>query len=359
MAHHGRQRSIAGIGPPHALSLKVLRLSRPSLAIQTPLPPTHFGDGSLDIPPAASLAHPRSSDLDNHDDAKQSGAPGEVTPALSSSGFPLTPLLTLPPAFGAAYVGEPFACTLCVNNETLEEEGKRVHGVRIVAELQTPGTQPGQGVTIELSGEDGKVVVGRDEEEEGEDELACGATLQRTLRHDLKDEGPHQLAVTVTYTETMLGEEGAGAAEGGRARTFRKLYQFVAQSLMAVRSKITERKGRVGEGGGRQWLLEAQLENMGEGSVVLERTWLTGKDGISSKGLNERESDDAAIVLKPQDVEQVAFLICGRQDAPDAEEKVGDAEVPRTALAQLHVDWRAAMGEGGSLTTNWLAPRSR
>lgn len=311
---HQRQPSTAP-GGTHAISLKVLRLSKPSLATQTALPHTQFGNG-LDITPEASLAYPG---------------------ADAASSFPLTPLLTLPPAFGAAYVGETFSCTLCANNEVGEGEGRSVSAVRIVADLQTPSNQ--DGVTLELA----------NAEDEGDElgEVKAGDTLQRTLKHELKEEGMHVLAVTVTYTETLHSEEGGAA--GGRARTFRKLYQFSAQQLIAVRSKVTERKRREKDGL-RQWILEAQLENVGETSVVLEKVWLNERDGIAGISLNGDEERDAT-VLKPQDVEQVMSVL--REKEPNE-----DAGV-RVPLAQLNIDWRSALGERGSLTTGWLASRVR
>ena len=310
---HQRNLSTAA-GGTHAVSLKVLRLSRPSLATQTPLPNTNFGN-ELDISPIASLAYP-SADV--------------------GSTFPLTPLLTLPPAFGAAYVGETFTCTLCANNEVQEGEKRSVSGVRVVAELQTPSNQTG--ITLEL--------VSAEDEESGGD-IEPGATLQRTLKHELKEEGQHVLAVTATYTETLHGSDGG--ASGGRARTFRKLYQFVAQQLIAVRSKVTERKRREKDGL-RQWILEAQLENVGETSVVLERLWLQERESISSTALNG-DGEKNAIVLKPQDVEQVMFAL--RET-----ERMEDMSI-RVPLAQLNIDWRSALGERGSLTTGWLASRGR
>lgn len=311
---HQRQPSTAP-GGTHAISLKVLRLSKPSLATQTPLLHTSFGNG-LDISPEASSAYPG---------------------ADTKSTFPLTPLLTLPPAFGAAYVGETFACTLCANNEVQPGEARSVSAVRISADLQTPSNQ--DGVTLELfNAEDGEDELG---------EVKAGSTLQRTLKHELKEEGQHVLAVTVTYTETSHSEDGtAGSA---KARTFRKLYQFSAQQLIAVRSKVTERQRREKDGL-RQWILEAQLENVGETSVVLQKLWLNKREGIASTALNGDEERDA-IVLKPQDVEQVMFVL-------REEEQTDDVSV-RVPLAQLNIDWRSALGERGSLTTGWLASRGR
>ncbi|KAK3673743.1 hypothetical protein LTR78_006296 [Recurvomyces mirabilis] len=323
--------SVPGGGLPHALIMKVLRLARPSLATQTPLPHTNFGNG-LDLPPVASLAYP--------------------SPDADSTSFPLTTLLTLPSAFGAAYVGETFTCTLCANDVREEDEaagrGKRsISAVKFAAELQTPSEPSGK--ALQLSSAERT-------DETNSDDLPPGSTVQRTLRHELKEEGPHVLAVTVTYTETSHDREGG--ASGGRVRSFRKVYQFVAQQLIAVRSKITERSSKRTEkdSGSRQWVLEAQLENVGEAAaVVLEKVWLDGRKGLRSKDLGGSEGE--VVVLKPGDVEQVMFLLDQKLEEGEAEAEVfvsGNQE-----LARLNVDWRGPVGERGSLTTGWLASRGR
>ena len=309
MAHQQSQSSNAS-GGPHAVSLKVLRLSRPSCGTQTPLPRTHFGNG-LDISENASLAYPS---------------------ADQQSTFALTPLLTLPASFGAAYVGETFACTLCANDEVRESGNRSVSGVRIVAELQTPSNPAG--IELELGLAD-------DVEDES-------GTMQRTLKHELEEEGPHVLAVTVSYTETSRSSEGG--ASGGRARSFRKLYQFVSQQLIAVRSKITETKRR-GVEAGTQWVLEAQLENVGDAAAVLERIWLQERVGIRCKAVDGK-TETVALVLKPQDVEQIMYVL-------DELEVGEETEAGRVPLAQMNIDWRSAMGERGHLTTGWLASRGR
>ncbi|CAK1362918.1 putative trafficking protein particle complex subunit 13 [Cercospora beticola] len=320
---HARGRS-GTVSGPHSLSLKVLRLSRPTLAAQTPLPHTSFGNG-LDIPPNASLAYPS---------------------ADENSTFPLTTALTLPSAFGAAYVGETFTCTLCVNNELPAGDGagrKTVSGIKILAELQTPTQPTGIALELESGDKDGKASA------EEEEHIEPGTTLQRTLRHELKDEGQYVLAVTISYTETLHTPDGA-AASGGRTRTFRKLYQFVSQQLLAVRSKVTERKIREKDAP-RQWVLEAQLENIGESSIVLEKIWLKESEGVSGKAMNGEEEGKEAVVLKPQDVEQVMFLVTEKDKSEDLGSKV--------PLGLLNIDWRNAMGEPGSLTTGWLSSRGR
>jgi hypothetical protein len=208
----------------------VRSLSRPSLAYQYPLPRST----DLGISPKASLSYP-SDDVDDQ--------------------FIISPVLNLPEAFGSAYVGENFSCTLCANNELEETDYTRsISGVRIAADMQTPSTPAG--VALDLAGPEG------DEEQASP---SPGESLQKILRFELKEEGTHILAVTVTYTETQLAGEGKAAS--GRVRSFRKLYQFVAQQLLSVRTKTGDLPSRVGLS---RYALEAQLENMGESAVSLE-----------------------------------------------------------------------------------------
>jgi hypothetical protein len=149
------------------------------------------------------------------------------------------------------------------------------------------------------------------------------------------------------------------AAGAARTRTFRKLYQFVSQPLIAVRSKVTERRSKKTPDASeapRSWILEAQLENIGEAAVVINRVHLKEKEGITSVAVGnnwEAEHGEEAIVLKPDDVQQVMFLV-------SEEAQPADNEIPaRTVLAQLTVEWQSVMGEKGKLTTGWLAGKPR
>jgi trafficking protein particle complex subunit 13 len=234
-----------GLKAPHTVSLKVLRcgvrlgnticltnscrLTRPSLAQQYPLPSTAPDTEAL-FRHEASLAYP--------------------LPNPTTTDFILTPLLTLPESFQSAYVGEVFSCTLCANNELPKDDTTRsISGVRIGAEIISPSNP--SGVTLELD----------DSGKENASRFGAGNSLQRILRLSLQEEGDHTLAVTVTYTETTVSAEGKAA--GGKVRTFRKLYQFIAANLISVRTKSCDLDGTI-------HALEAQLENMGDYGVVLE-----------------------------------------------------------------------------------------
>lgn len=224
-------------------------------------------------------------------------------------------MLNLPEAFGSAYVGETFSCTLCANNELLPLENTRsVSGVRIQGDMQTPSNPTGS--PLDLAGVDGEL--------DGAVSPGPGESLQRILRFELKEEGNHVLAVTVTYTETALGE---GKASGGRVRTFRKLYQFVAQQLLSVRTKAGELRKKDGM---PRYLLEAQLENMGEAAVclevrqptfffvyknfstcVLDRLYQTRTRSLQLHGGSYR-------LYQPLDLACTSFAHCGRDsDLPD------------------------------------------
>lgn len=215
--------------------------------------------------------------------------------------------------------------------------------MEISAELQTPGGA----IPLELTGQETTP--------ETEEDLESGETVQRIVRHDLREDGQHVLAVTVTYTEIRPGKEDTPQ------RTFRKLYQFVAQPAVGVRTKISELKRSAP--GTRKFILEAQLENLTEATVVLDTVSLNLAKALGSKSLNwdaewAKEKNlkmegSAKPVLATQDVMQVAFVL-DQLDGETLEEQRG-----RVLLAQVHIDWRGPMGEKGELTTGWLGCKAR
>ena len=256
--------------------------------------------------------------------------------------------LTLPPAFGFAYVGENFSCTLCANNELPDGTGRVITSAKIVAEMQTPS----QVVQLPLSLDDGEVV---------ENGLKPGESVQRIVRFDLREEGNHVLAVTVSYSET--------AASSGRVRSFRKLYQFNAQRCLSVRTEASELtpvniKSRTANLA--RYALEAQLENMADSPIVLQDLTLEAKSPFRSKSLNwdiphpDLKYSDLPI-LAPHEVTQVAFLV--EEDHSDGQ----DADIiqkeltkdGRIILGQLRIQWRGAMGDPGILSTGWLTSGRR
>ncbi|KAI9697032.1 MAG: hypothetical protein M1836_004993 [Candelina mexicana] len=318
------------------LSLKVLRLSRPSLSYQTCLPhPTP--NNSLHISPKAGLSYPG----DNQDDQ-----------------FILSPLLTLPPSFGSAYVGETFSCTLSANNELpTSSSSRKINSINISAEMQTPS----QTVPLDLIAHPSTSPA----------PLAPGESVQRIVRFDLKEEGRHILAVRVNFSETLMVEgngEGGTAASGGRTRTFRKLYQFEAGSCLNVRTKVTD----ISKVKGTQPIhvaLEAQLEHVGESAIVLESVTMSPNPPFTSTSLNSHynltdsppssSKQDRLQTLHPRDIMQVAFLLTQQTPNADGNEAMRKdiAKEKVVVLGHLNISWRSAMGDKGVLTTGLLTLR--
>ncbi|KAL2073191.1 hypothetical protein VTL71DRAFT_10515 [Oculimacula yallundae] len=366
MSHQRGASTVDSIKEPHSVSLKVLRLSRPSLSIQHPLPtpspsPSPTPSQSHSNPhPSASLAYP----------------------STTTDPFILSPLLTLPPAFGSAYVGETFSCTLCANNEILpgsSAAAKVITNVRIEAEMKIPSSGvplslvlgPESSPTDEIENSKEKSESETDPEKDTDKDqdgvdLAPGKSLQKIVNFDLKEEGSHVLAVTVTYSETT--------PTSGRIRTFRKLYQFVCKGCMVVRTKTgalpssssatrsgdkekDQEKEKVKVKESRRWALEAQLENCGEEIITLDMVVLETTEGFKSQGLNwevvGHGEEMERPVLMPGDVQQVCFLV---------EEVIGDEDVPepvdgRLVFGILSLGWRGAMGNRGFLSTGPLGAR--
>lgn len=262
--------------------------------------------------------------------------------------FLFSPLLQLPPAFGSAYVGETFSCTLSANNELPEETDRRVASVHIGVEMQAPT----QTVPLESTPED----------EKSQTSLGTGESLQKIILFDLKEEGNHVLAVSVQYTETTSDHEEETAT---KPRTFRKLYQFVAAPCLSVRTKVSDFPLHGVQSDKRPYTkplsfaLEAQLENMADRPITLEKVTLSPKPSFAATSFNWDTSwpgtdNMSCPFLLPRDVTQAAFLI--KQKPVSKVEMTKDG---RAVLGQLMIQWRTQMGDPGFLTTGWLTTRKR
>ena len=263
--------------------------------------------------------------------------------------------LTLPPSFGSAYVGETFSCTLCANNELETDADKIITSIKMVAEMQAPSVK----VPLEL------IPL---EEDSTPLKFESGDSLQKIVRYELREEGNHILAVSVSYSETILSSEKSAAS--GRARTFRKLYQFAAQPCLSVRTKVsnvlTENigGGKFGIEKGEHFALEAQLENLADGTITLEKVTFSPKPFFSSTSLNwdvirpGLESVQGPI-LCPRDITQVAFLMTPTEKPLGSRPAREVTKDGRIIMGQLHIHWRTAMGDHGYLSTGWLMTRRR
>ena len=208
-------------------------------------------------------------------------------------------------------------------------------------------------------------------------ELAPAQSVQGIINYHLREDGPHVLSVTVSYTSST--------PTSGRVRSFRKLYQFVATPALVVRTKIgavrgapkqgagiksrdsmgvevkmapgNEQKSRTKKGEG--WALEAQLENVGEDGVVLESVNFVTDEWCKATSLSDvwshqhpREEQEAAVqekqVLSRGGVHQACFFV---------ERVKGKEQDGKLAMGVLNIKWRGPMGNVGELSTGWLGLR--
>lgn len=260
--------------------------------------------------------------------------------------------LTFPPGFGSAYVGETFSCTLCANHELSADAERIITSVQIAAEMQAPsGTVP-----LDLTPYD---------DETTKNQTERGESLQKIINFDLREEGNYILAVNLSYTETTMSK--GRPASSGRVRTFRKLYKFLTQTCIRVRTKVSDFPPTIVDGTAHtynitRFALEAQLENMAEGSVTLEHIQFDPKQPFRSTSLNwdleNSDTMDAEMpVVAPRDVVQVAFLIEYQTDDSDGTQL--ETRDGRIVLGHLSMQWRTAFGDQGFLDTGWLMTKGR
>lgn len=241
-------------------------------------------------------------------------------------------------SFGSAYVGETFSCTLCANNDLPVDAAKHIRDVRIEAEMKTPGMGAVQRLELGPSGNP-------------EADLEAGGTLQRLVSFDLKEEGNHVLAVTVSYYEA--------SETSGRTRTFRKLYQFICKASLIVRTKVGALEANAGSS--RRWVLEAQLENCSDDVVQLEKVVLDLEAGLRYRDCNWEASRSAKPVLHSGEVEQVCFMVedggSGSGDGAEPDDGVEVTPDGRIIFGSLGIGWRGQMGNRGFLSTGKLGTR--
>lgn len=253
--------------------------------------------------------------------------------------FLLSPIVNLPVSFGSAYVGETFSCTLCANNDLPSDAGKSIRDVRIDAEMKTPAVVRAQKLELAGGAEGGPV------------DLDSGETLQAVVSFDLKEEGNHVLAVTVSYYEA--------SETSGRTRTFRKLYQFICKPSLIVRTKVSPLSPSGGSSKNEKktdknrWVLEAQLENCSEEVMQLEKVAMECEGELTYWDCNWEASRTAKPVLHAGEVEQLCFVV----EETDEGGGIKTTRDGRIIFGVLGIGWRGQMGNRGFLSTGKLGTK--
>jgi hypothetical protein len=107
-----------------------------------------------------------------------------------------------------------------------------------------------------------------------------------------------------------------------------------------------------------RFILEAQLENLADGVISLEKVVFEPREPFQSRSLNWDLQHLDHPMMAHREINQVAFLLeeSGESGTPSKKEFTRDG---RTILGVLTIRWRSEMGQAGVLSTGWLTTRKR
>ncbi|KZT26322.1 DUF974-domain-containing protein [Neolentinus lepideus HHB14362 ss-1] len=321
-------------GSSHPLSLKVMRISRPTVA--SAWEPFFSSSPSFSSRSTASI-------MSLQGDKPLHGHPKTLRDLTHA-----TELLTLPSSFGAIQLGETFSSCLCVNNES----PVHVEGVTLRVEIQTATS---------------KILIG----EFGGPQLRLGVgdTLENVVSHEIKELGQHVLACTVSYRSLpgQVHQSSADSAHDPAVQSFRKFYKFAVTNPLSVKTKVhtprsptallsREERERV--------FLEVHIQNVTQEALWFERIHFECSEGwmahdtstVLSKSSEQPESvfGGCSALMQPQDMRQYIYILTPAQVPPFPVNHPPGAVIP---LGRLDISWRSSFGEPGRLLTSTLSRR--
>ena len=312
---------------PHALSLKIMRLSGPSFVAAPNIP-------VLNCPLEEWSSWSRQQSLH------------PISP-VDFSDYMMTELLLLPVSFGNIYLGETFSCFVAVNNESAQ----KIVDVSVKAELQTTSQR------FALS----------DSNSHSLDSMNPNQSHEFVLDHEIKELGIHILVCSVHYS--VLVDSYSKEKE---SKFFRKFYKFQVLNPFSVKTKVNSLSdGRV--------YLETQIQNVMTVPMHIERIRFDpfelfhfvdlnqqgleyGKNvkdfvftNSSKEELNVNSKSKSSITMHifksyliPQDTRQYLYLLVPKKDV--------EFTILKTtpSLGKLDITWSTQLGSTGRLQTSQL-----
>ncbi|KAG1842662.1 DUF974-domain-containing protein [Suillus subalutaceus] len=237
----------------HLLSLKVMRVSRPSLA--SAWQPFYSSSPSFS-------AHSTASILSLQGKSPLPGHPKTLRDLTQASEF-----LTLPASFGAIQLGETFSSCICINNETNID----IEGASVRVEIQTANS---------------KIL----------------HSLEYIAHHEVKELGHHVLACIVSYHLPPSYRHTPGASDPSNEATFRKFYKFAVTNPLSVKTK----KG----------FLEVHIQNLTQDAMWFERMKFECAEGWSVVDANTTGDDKdqrlfsgSTALMQPQAIRQYIYIL--------------------------------------------------
>lgn len=277
----------------HLLTLKVMRLTKPTL--QSPLPLTC---DSKDLP--GNL-------LNNSLQQDPTAVKGTETICCGE-------FLLLPQSPVNIYLGETFSSYVCVFSETQQV----VKNIYVKVDMQTCSQK------LPLSMNPPTPVLPPDE------------TINIIINHEVKEIGTHILVCEVSYNNAM-----------GIPSTFRKFFKIQVLKPLDVFTKFYNAEND-------DVYLEAQVQNITSGPICLEKVALDASHLFDVTSLNSTPNGKSIFgnvtLVQPQSICQ--FLYCLTPN----EKLLNDIKVLSGPLniGKLDIVWRSNLGEKGKLQTSQL-----
>ncbi|KAK0168842.1 hypothetical protein PV327_002608 [Microctonus hyperodae] len=280
----------------HLLALKVMRLTRPTVA--TPIVVTC---DSTDLP-----GNTLNNELKN-----------DCTALQGMESLAVGQFMVLPQSFGNIYLGEIFSSYLCVHNGS----NQIVKNIHVKADLQT-STQ-----TILLSNKNINI-----------EELAPDNTIDEVIHHEVKEIGTHILVCEVNYTPSTPGSP---------AQSFRKFFKFQVVKPLDVKTKFYNAESD-------EVYLEAQIQNLTAGPICLEKVSLESSHLFTVSTLNVTNNGESIYgkvnLLDPKCSRQYLYCLMPQLSLMKNPKMMHNA----TNIGKLDIIWRSNMGERGRLQTSQL-----
>eukprot|EP01104_Vermistella_antarctica_P011831 TRINITY_DN3343_c0_g1_i2.p1 TRINITY_DN3343_c0_g1~~TRINITY_DN3343_c0_g1_i2.p1 ORF type:complete len:384 (+),score=86.03 TRINITY_DN3343_c0_g1_i2:315-1466(+) len=304
-----------------ALSLKVMRLIKPSFQVVNPAV-CEPSDIPANIPGVIDRRLPAASVTLGDGDA-----------------LGLTEMLTLPSSFGTIYLGEMFCSYISVNNSS----GSDVSLVGIKAELQT---QTQRFILLDRSPQQIPKFV-------------AGASNDFVVQHEVKEEGIHILVCSANYTKL-----------DGERKYFRKLFKFKVENPLRIKTRTHNLQGDV--------LLEVEVQNASKQSFFLEQVVFKPVSlfGTSEVVVQNDEQDTTRKLKKekqkggdvslpiPKPLALPPLLPGQVYMKPDSSKQYLYRLSPKdpnsmitmnaNVLGHMEVVWKGALGEGGRLRSGQI-----
>jgi hypothetical protein len=199
--------------------------------------------------------------------------------------------LTLPPSFGNIYLGETFDCYLSIINDS----SITAKDVALKAELQTQTQRFTLADSISLGEEKG---INRIDQVP----LMPKQTLDFILHHEIKEIGIHILVCSVNYTSTATYQEN-------ERKFFRKFFKFQVSNPLAFNSKVFTQKDGISKDILTSGIVyvEIQLQNLASTTLVLDRLDFKQNKLFDVKRVDEVDNTDSSIFDKYLNAGDIVF----------------------------------------------------